>query len=143
MTRKAVAVILLLFMLLHSKVIMAKGIRYVEVFDPAQDKVVKVVEMNAEIYNMVSSWIENIDGIYAKNDPVGDDGYAVRIPLEPSVKVHGKWLNANVSEVYIIVPENDRPFFMIFENENKLTCFPFTGDIDRLSKALDFKLKKN
>lgn len=81
-----------------------------------------------------------MNGIYGKNDPVTQDGYAIKIPLDPAVKVQGKWLNALINEVYIIIPENDPPFFMIFQNENKLSCFSFNGNIDTLSKVLDFNL---
>lgn len=131
----------LLIMLVHPAVIHAEGIKYVEIFDPKQDKVVKVVQVDKDIYNMISVWIKNVDGIYGKNDPVTGDGYAVRIPLDPAIKVQGRYLNALVNEVYIIIPQKDQPFFMIFENKNKLSCFSFTGDIDILSKVLGFNLK--
>ena len=66
----------------------------------------------------------------------------VKVPLDPAVKVKGKFLNAEVSEVYILVPEKEPPCYLIFENENKLSSFPFNGDIEKLSNMLDFKLKK-
>ena len=77
------------------------------------------------------------------NDPATDDGYVVRIPLDPIVKVNCKSLNALVSEVYILIPENGPPCYLIFENENKLLSLPFNGNIDKLSKILDFKLNNN
>ena len=141
MIKKIPVVIFLLIIIMSSKVIHAEGFKYVEIFDPKQAKVVKVVQLNTEINNMVSTWIKNIDGIYGKNNPVTEDGYAIKIPLNPSVKVQGKWLNTLVNEVYIILPENDPPFFMIFENKDKLSCFPFKGDVNTFSKILDFNLK--
>jgi hypothetical protein len=65
----------------------------------------------------------------------------IKIPLDTSVKANCKWLNTIVEEVYIIIPKKDPPFFMIFENADKLSCFPFNGDVDALSKALNFDLK--
>ncbi|MBZ9689150.1 hypothetical protein G9F72_022900 [Clostridium estertheticum] len=141
MTKKLAIILFLFIMIIHSIPTYAEGFKYAEIFDPKQDKVVKVVQVNTKIHNMVGSWIKDVDNIYGKNDPLTDDGYAIRIPLYPSVKVHGKWLNTLVREVYIIIPENQPPFFMIFENENKLLCFPFKGDINELSKVLDFKFK--
>jgi hypothetical protein len=141
--KKISIVVVLLIILFHSTVVHAEEFKYAEIFDPKQNKVVKVVQLNTEIHDMVARWIKNIEGIYGKNDPISDDGYAIKIPLDPTVKVEGKWLNALVNEVYIIIPENDPPFFMIFEDENKLCCFPFNGNIDTLSKSLDFKLKTN
>lgn len=130
-------------MFFHTVNVHAEKFRYAEIFNPKQNKVEKVIQVNTELHGMVVEWIKNINGIYGKNDPLTDDGYAVKIPLEPAVKVHGKYLNALVNEVYIIIPENDPPFFMIFEDENRLCCFPFTGDIDLLSRVLEFNLKTN
>lgn len=141
MTKNLSLVMLLVISLLSPKVIPAEGFKYAEIFDPRQEKVVKVVQVNDEIHNMIAISIEDISGIYGKNNPVTDDGYAIKIPLEPAVTVHGKWLKRVVSEVYIIIPKNDPPFFLIFENDNNLSCFPFNGDIDTLSKLLDFQLK--
>lgn len=36
---------------------------------------------------MVTNWITNIEGTY-KNDPATDDGYVVKIPLNPISKVN-------------------------------------------------------
>ena len=141
MDKKVSVVMALIIMFIHSTVIHAEQFKYVEIFDPKQEKVVKVIQLNAEIHNMIVKWIKDVDGIYGKNNPITDDGYAIRIPLDPAVKVQGKYLNALVNEVYIIIPENEAPFFMVFESEDKLSCFPFNGDIDKLSKVLNFKLK--
>lgn len=141
MVRKISVVVMLLIILLHSVTSHAEDFKYAEIFDPKQDKVVKVVKVNKKIYNTVTGWIKNVDGIYGKNDPVTDDGYAVRIPLEPPVQIENEWMNALVSEVYILIPEKDPAFFMVFESGSKLSCFPFNGDIKKLSKILDFKLK--
>ena len=141
MIKKILSVMFLFIMLLNSTVVRAEGLKYAEIFDPKQEKVVKVVQLNPEIHNMVASSIKNVDNIYAKSDPVTDDGYAIKIPLDPPVKVQRECLNALINEVYIIIPENDTPFFMVFENENKVLYFPFKGDINSLSKVLDFNLK--
>ena len=142
MAKKLVIILSFLFIILNSIPVDAKDFKYVEIFDPKQDKVVKVVQSNPQIQDMITSWITNIEGLY-KNDPTTDDGYAIKIPLDPTVKVNCKAFNALVSEVFIIIPENDPPFYLIFEdeNKNKLLSFPFNGDIDKLSKILDFKLK--
>ncbi|MEK6263446.1 MAG: hypothetical protein N2B06_01470 [Clostridium sp.] len=141
MTKKISLVVLLLIILISSTVARAEEFNYAEIFDPRQNKVVKVVQVNTELQNMVVSLIKNIDGIYGKNNPVTADGYAIKVPLEPTVKANCKWLNTIVEDVYIIIPKNDPPFFMIFETVDKLSCFPFNGDVDALSKALNFNLK--
>jgi hypothetical protein len=62
---------------LHTKYANAEDFKYVEIFDPKQDKVVKVVQSNAEIHSIIGSWIKNLQGIYGKSDPLTDDGYAI------------------------------------------------------------------
>lgn len=141
MLKKIIVIIFLFIMIIRSVVISAEGFKYAEIFDPKQDKVVKVVQVNTKIQNLVGNCLKNVDNIYGKNNPLTDDGYAIRIPLYPAIKVSGKWIKTLVHEVYVIIPRSEPPFFMIFENENKLLCFPFKGDIDELSKVLDFKLK--
>ena len=141
MNRKMVVILTFFFIFLNLISVNAKAFKYIEIFDPKQDKVIKVIQSNPQIQNMITSWITNIEGLY-KNDPITDDGYAIRLPLDPIVKVNCTSLNALVSEVYIIIPENDPPFYLIFEEENNLLSFPFNGDIDKLSKLLDFKLNK-
>ena len=140
MTKKFTVILFLFIMIMNSITINAEEFKYAEIFDSQQDKVVKVVQMNSEIHNMVVNWIKNVDNIYGKNDPLTDDGYAIRVPLSPEVKVQGKWLNCLVKQVYIIIPEKQPPFFMILENDEKAFCFPFKGNIDELSRILNFEL---
>jgi hypothetical protein len=140
MFRKLLVALCFLAMFLHSIHVNAEGFKYIEIFDPKQDKVVKVVQSNPQIQDMITRWITNIEGLY-KNDPATDDGYVIKIPLDPMVKVNCKSLNAVVSEVYILIPENEQPCYLIFEDENKLLSFPFNGDIDMLSNILNFDLR--
>lgn len=142
MIKKLFIVLSFLVIFLHSICVNAEGFKYIEVFDPKQDKVVKVVQSNPEIQNTIASWIANLEGY--KNDPATDDGYVIKIPLDPSARMKCMSLSALVSEVYILIPENDPPCYLIFEdeNKNKLSSFVFNGDIDWLTNILDFKLKK-
>lgn len=141
MFKKLVVILSFCYIFLNSTPVNAKEFKYIEIFDPKQDKVVKVIQSNPQIQDTIISWITNIEGLY-KNDPATDDGYAVKIPLDPAVKVNCTSLNAVVSEVYILIPEKAPPCYLIFEDENKLLSLPFNGDIDLLSKVLDFNLKK-
>jgi hypothetical protein len=140
MLKRISIIIMILLLLFPSKPIHAEEFKYIEIFDPKQNKVVKIVQMTPEIQKMVSAWIINVEQMYSKIDPITDDGYAVRIPLDPPTKVERNCLKALVNEVYIIIPEKEPVFYLIFENENKLLPFLFNGDIDLLSKALDFQL---
>ncbi|MGN9165708.1 hypothetical protein ACTNDY_10590 [Tissierellaceae bacterium HCP3S3_D8] len=141
MIKKFLTISILFIVLLNLQVIRAEEYQYIEIFDPKQDKVIKVIKTDKEINNMVADWIDQIDGIYTKINPIEDDGYAIRFPLDPAIQVENKWLNTIVEELYLIVPEKNPPFFIIFETENKPVCFLFTGDISKLSDVLEFNLK--
>lgn len=132
---------LLIFVFIYSVDVHAQEFKYVEIFDPKKDEIIKVVQLNSEINKLAQSYLNSIDGMYYKNDPATDDGYAVKIQLQSPVKVNKKNLNGVINEIFIVIPEKEQPFMMIFENENKLLPFPFKGDVNNLSRALDFKLK--
>ena len=138
MIKKIILVIIIL--LSTSTNIFAKEYKYAQIFDPKQDKVVQIVQVNSAIHTLVVSYLEDIDAIYGKNDPIPEDGYAIKIPIDPFLKIEKKCLNALIKEVYIIIPEKEPPFIMLLENKMKLSCFPFRGDIKTLSKALNFDL---
>lgn len=141
MIKKVLTISILFIILLNLQVIRAEEDQYIEIFDPKQDKVVKVIKADKEINNMVVDWIDQIDRIYTKINPIEDDGYAIRFPLDPALQVKNKWLDTIVNELYLIVPKNNPSFFIVFETENKPVYFLFTGDISKLSDALDFNLK--
>lgn len=141
MFKKIILVIIILFSI--STNVFAKEYKYAQIFEPKQDKVVQIVQLTSEIHSLVISYLEDIDAIYGKNDPIPEDGYAIKIPLDPPVTAQKKCLNALIKEVYIIIPEKEAPFIMLFENENTLSCFPFRGDIKTLSKALNFNLSQH
>lgn len=143
MSKKILVMLFFIFLLLHTQYANAEDFKYVEIFDPKQDKVVKVVQSNPEIQNTIGSWIKNLQGIYGKNDPLTDDGYAIKVPLDPAIKVQSQSLSAIVNQVYIIIPKIESPFYIIFEDENKAVCYLFNGDIDILSNILHFKLSIN
>lgn len=133
------AVVTFIIILLSSININAEEYRHIEIFSINEDKVVKVVQSTSEIQKLAVNYLQEIDGVYGKFNPIPNNGYAIKIPLEPSVKIHGKWLNTFVDEIIIMFPQNERPFLMVFEKENNLVCFTFKGDTNTLYKYLDFK----
>ncbi|GAA0182293.1 hypothetical protein SH2C18_46980 [Clostridium sediminicola] len=141
MKKKIWIITVLIIMFIYPKAICAPNYKYVEIFNPKQDKVVKVVQLTPEINDMISNWVMNIENFYGNLDPITDDGYAIKIPFNSSVQVETDVLNANIKEVFILIPENELPFYLVFENNDKVSCFAFNGDIEELSRALDFKLK--
>lgn len=141
MIKKVLTILVLFIILLHPQIQHAESFQHIEIFDPIQNKVVKVIQWNKDINDMVVGWINGIDGLYSEVDPIKDDGYAIKFPLDPSIQIQNQWLKTTVKQVYLIIPENNPPFFLVFETEDKLMLFPFKDDVSELSNVLDFKLR--
>lgn len=120
----------------------AKTNNDIEIFCPEQNKVVKTIPITPEIRNMIVDWITNIEGIYVKLNPTVEDGYIIKIPLDPVENVQGNCINEVVNEVYIMLPEKDMPFYMISNNGDELTFYQFNGNVKFLSEMLDFNLAR-
>ena len=58
MIKKASVIIVLFAILLYPRAAYAEGIKYIEIFDPKQNEVVKVIQLTLEINNMVTGWIK-------------------------------------------------------------------------------------
>ena len=133
-------VIIILIILLSSINAYAVDNTNIEIFDISQGKVVKVAPSNPKIQAKAIKYLNGITGVYGKFDPIPDKGYAIGIHLEPPAKIQGKWLNALLDEVIIMFPQQEPPFLVVIDEENKLVCFRFQGDTNKLLKDLNFKI---
>lgn len=139
---KRLPLLLALFIIvLYPQISYSDSQKYIEIFDPQENKVIEKIEVTEEINDMVVNWIEKIEQVHPSINPIKDDGYAIKLPLNSAIEVKNKWLNATVGEVYLVVPKEDPAFFVIFENKNKPMFFLFPGEIDELSDVLHFQLK--
>lgn len=141
MIKKVFITLFLCIILLHPQFIHADNSYDIEIFDPQENKVIKTVEPNQEINNKVKDWINKIEEVYQSINPMPDNGYAIRFPIESSIHIQNKWIDENVKEVYLTIPENDDPCLIIFGRGNQPNFFEFPGQIDELSKLLGFQLK--
>lgn len=141
MFRKTMVLFLVCFMGLIQPAVPAgaKETGCVEIFDPKQNKVVKEVKLTREIENMVTGWLAHPGEIVAKLNPMPDDGYVLRVPLQPTPALRNKWLYADIDEVFIVIPANEPPFYVILGDDG-MSCYLVNGDISMLSEALNFKL---
>ena len=95
MIKKLIIVLLIVFF--HPVNIHASDYKYIEIFDPKQAKVVKVLQLNTEVEDVIINSLKNIHSLYSKNDPIPDNGYAVKIPFNRPINIQGKWLNSVVN----------------------------------------------
>lgn len=138
MVKKTVIVFVILF--ICSINVYGEEYGNVEIFSIDQEKIVKEIESNMEIQNIAISYIQGIEGIYGKFDPIPKSGHGIKIPLNPPVRVQTNLTDTVVDVVIIMLPKDESPFLIIFEDVNKLACFTFKGDTDRLLKSLGYKI---
>jgi hypothetical protein len=117
----------------------AQSTSNIELLDIQENKVI-TIPINPEIHVETKKVIEEIDNIVKKLNPIPDKGYIVKIPITPSLRLENKWVNTTIDEVIIIIPENEKPYLLIFDDENKSHFFTVKTEIDKLLKTLDFSL---
>ena len=128
--------ILFLFNLI---IVSAQSTTNIELLDIQKHKIIKI-PINPEIQLETKKIIEEIDNIVVKIKPIPDKGYIVKIPLTPSLRIENKWVNTLIDEVIIIIPEDEKPYLLIFDNESKPHSFTIKAEIDTLLKTLDISL---
>ncbi|MBM7869955.1 hypothetical protein JOC70_001425 [Clostridium pascui] len=138
--KKIIAILAILF--IFPATIYAKDYNDIEIYDIKKDKLIKTVQSNSEIENLVISYLQEIDGIYAKLNPIPKEGYAIKVSLESPLVLQNEWINDIVDQAIIVLPkeEGHKAFFIIFENEDKLMCFTFKGDVEQFLRKLKFKI---
>ncbi|MBP2242172.1 hypothetical protein J2Z40_002745 [Cytobacillus eiseniae] len=139
MVRKIWLSIIPIFLLFNLLIISAQSTK-VELLDIEKNKVIKTSPTNPNIQSEAEKIINAIDNIVKKFNPIPAKGYMIKIPLEPSILVENKWLNALIDEAIIIIPEGEEPYLLLFDDENNPSFLTFKGEIVPLLNALNFSL---
>jgi hypothetical protein len=114
----------------------------VEIFDINAGKVINMLQSNNNIQNVAIDYLNKINGVYTKFDPIPTSGYGIKIPFDPNIKVENKWISADIDQLIIMLPEDGNPYFLaVLESETKLVCFTFDGAPSTLLEALGIQLK--
>ncbi|ALC90772.1 hypothetical protein AM500_13975 [Bacillus sp. FJAT-18017] len=138
MIKKIVACLLILG-LLTNNFVFAETNAGIEIFDITQEKVIKTAPVTPDIQQEAAMYLKGITGLYPKINPIPKQGFMIRIPLDPKIKVENQWFNNTVDEVIVIFPVNEDPFLLLFDGQNKALFFNFKGDTGQLMNKLNFK----
>lgn len=83
--------------------------------------------------------------MYVEAKAFPDKGYIIRVPFEPSVKIQSQWLKDYgmnlVDEVFILFPEQGRPYLLVLDEKQRPLFYYFEGNTDVLLEKLNFKLE--
>ncbi len=140
MIRKVLHSSIPIFFLFNLLIVPAQSNTNIELFDIGKNKITKTFPTNPNIQLEVEKVIEEIDNIVKKLNPIPDNGYMIKIPLEPSVRLENEWIYALIDEVILIIPKAEKPYLLIFDDENNLHFLTFETEIDTLLDALEFHL---
>ncbi len=115
--------------------------RQTEIFDIGKGIVTKKVHTDREIQAEAIRYLEGITGMYVKVDAIPQKGYIVRIPLSPPVKLCSQWVNDYgiyaVDEVFVIFPEQEKPYLLILDDSRRPFFYNFAGNTDELLANLE------
>lgn len=110
----------------------------VEIFDINIGKVVKRVKSNRVIQSMSENYIREITGMYTKVKAIPDNGYIIRIPLEPAVNVKNRWIDHKVEELFVIFTEQVHPYLLVLDDDQRPFFYTFNGNTGDLLRELEY-----
>ena len=120
-----------------------QGYGSIEIFDINKGAVIQKVQTNPSVQKEVEGYLKGITGMYIKVKAFPEKGYIIRVPLEPSAEVKNHWLNDyginSVDEVFILFPENGKPYLMVLDEKKRPLFYNFEDDTDILMENLNFK----
>ena len=63
-----------------------------------------------------------------------------KIPLSKPVSITNQWLQTTIDEVLILLPLNEKPYIMLYDDENNPHFYYVKGDPKGLLKEMNVKL---
>lgn len=132
---------LMIFVLVTSSTFVQAEEEKVEVFHINKGKVVKEVPMNETMQQSVETILNGVTDVFRGFEPIPQNGYMVKIPLDPAFNPKNDWIKEAVNEVIIIFPEYENPHILVFNSENNPGFYSFNASVDRLLKEIDLKFK--
>lgn len=101
-----------------------------EVFDVKKESVTRTFELTDEIHAEVKRWLASITGPapLVRADP--DNGIVLHIPLRPPIQVERPDFHASANEVFVFVPKDQKPYLLIFSEQNEPRIFAFDSPVE-------------
>ncbi len=116
----------------------ARETKMIEIFDVGLERVAKKIIMDDEYRKSAEEFIGSITGMYVKVKALPTTGFIVRLPLEPPVSVKNKWFSGEVDEVFVLFPENEKPYLLLLNERNQPLFFNFESNTDNFLTRLDY-----
>jgi len=111
---------------------------FIEIFDIAKGEVIKKLESNESIQKEASSLLYSISGMVVKVKAFPEKGRIIKIPLKTPVSVENQYLDSIVDEIFLIIPEQGRPYLMILDYKGRPEFFNFEASIDKILSLIQY-----
>ncbi|MFJ7730221.1 hypothetical protein ACIQXV_29610 [Neobacillus sp. NPDC097160] len=125
--------------ILYTTNAMAQTNHQIQIIDIKKGEVIKSVQKTPDLQQEVVKILEGITGVYVKLNPYPNNGFVIKTPLEPNIMVKNQWFNDLVDEVMIIFPVQEKPYLLVFDNENQSHFYKFQGNTNKFLGLLNFK----
>ncbi len=80
--------------------------------------VVQKQSLHAEIQHDAIQYAKSITGAFTNINVVPRSGYMIKIPLTKPVIITNQWIHTTIDEVLVLLPKNEKPYIMIYDDEN-------------------------
>ncbi|MED3540340.1 hypothetical protein ABEX53_25035 [Bacillus toyonensis] len=136
---KKIGVISLLFFLLSTNAL-ANTNQQIEVFDCKKEMVIQKQSLDPTIEKEAVQYAKAITGPFKNLNVVPKDGHMIKIPLTKPVSIANQWLHTTIDEVLILLPQNEKPYIMLYDDGNNPHFYYVKGDPNRLLKQMNVTL---
>ncbi len=135
---KKIGVISLLLFLLSTNAL-ANTNQQIEVFDCQKEMVIQKQSLDPIVQKEAVQYAKAITGPFKNLNVVPKDGYMIRIPLSKPVSITNQWLHTTIDEVLILLPLNEKPYIMLYDDENNPHFYYVKGKPGLLLKQMNVK----
>ncbi|PEF75273.1 hypothetical protein CON94_11850 [Bacillus pseudomycoides] len=125
-----------LFSFLLSTTVLAETNKQIEVFDCQKEMVIQKQSLNTEIQKEAIQYAKSITGAFKNLNVVPKTGHMVKIPLSKPVVITNQWIHTTIDEVLVLLPLNEKPYIMIYDDENNPHFYYVQGHPENLLKHL-------
>ncbi|EJR63056.1 hypothetical protein IIO_02153 [Bacillus cereus VD115] len=135
---KKIGVISLLFFLLSTNTL-ANTNQQIEVFDCKKEMVIQKQSLDPAIEKETVQYAKAITGPFKNLNVVPKDGHMIKIPLSKPASITNQWLHTTIDEVLILLPLNEKPYIMLYDDENNPHFYYVKGKLELLLKHMKVK----
>ncbi|MBL0385359.1 hypothetical protein JJB07_01755 [Tumebacillus sp. ITR2] len=131
MWKKVVTAALLVSALLCGSAQAALEPERILVYDVKKQEVVKKIDNTPALQQEAKKWLDTVTGLSPRVNLGTDKGLIVKIPMDPPTRADNQWMNAQITEINLILRPGEKPAMLLFTEENLPKVFEFTHDVGK------------